>query len=65
MRLIEVVHDHGRASFSRYTVTTLRHDRRLSFESLRAAREGFRQEVAASRSDDRVGPHVNEPDDPG
>lgn len=59
VRLIEVVHDQGRTSFSRYAITTLRHARRLPFENLRAAREGFRQEVAASQADERVGPYVN------
>lgn len=58
VRLIEVVHDNGRATFSRYAITTLRNEGRSEFDTLRKARLAFVAEVAASRADVRVGPHV-------
>lgn len=59
MRLIEVVHDKGRGSFSRYVITTLRNDDRLELDSLRKARVAFAEEVAVSCADPRVGPHMS------
>lgn len=58
VRLIEIVHDLNRRTFSRYAVTTLRNDERSEFTTIREARRAFEAEVVASRQDPRVGPHV-------
>lgn len=59
VRLIEIIHDLNRRTFSRYAISTLRHDDRTEFTSLREAKRAFADEVVASRDDPRVGPYVS------